>query len=127
MLGSRESCKYPSYRERVLMRLLVASLCISLLGQISFAQITSNPYIVSESDARQHLLEHEEALYPPIAKAARVQGDVLIGVVISVSGEVASEKVVSGSPMLIQAALDAVKKGRFTPFQGKGAHPPAPS
>jgi TonB family protein len=103
------------------MRLLVASLCISLLGQISFAQITSNPYIVSESDARQHLLEHEEALYPPIAKAARVQGDVLIGVVISVSGEVASEKVVSGSPMLIQAALDAVKKWRFTPFQVNGA------
>jgi TonB family protein len=102
------------------MRLVLASLCISLLGQISFAQITSNPYTVSESDARQHLLQHEEALYPPIAKAARVQGDVLIGLVINEGGQVASEKVVSGPAMLQQAALDAVKKWRFTPFQVNG-------
>lgn len=103
------------------MRLVLASLFISVLGQISIAQITSNPYTVSESDARQHLLQHEDPLYPPIAKAARVQGDVLIGFVISESGQVASEKVVSGPAMLQQAALDAVKKWRFTPFQVDGA------
>ena len=102
------------------MRLVLASLCVSLLGQISFAQMTSNPYTVSELDARQHLLQHEEALYPPIAKAARVQGDVLIGLVINEGGQMASEKVVSGPAMLQQAALDAVKKWRFTPFQANG-------
>ena len=99
------------------MRLVLASLCVSLLGQISIAQMTSSPYTVSEQDARQHLLQHEEALYPPIAKAARVQGDVLLELVISEGGQVASEKVVSGPAMLRQAALDAVKKWRFTPFQ----------
>lgn len=102
------------------MRLVLASLCIFLLGQISFAQMSSNSYTVPESDARQHLLPHEEALYPPIAKAARVQGDVLIGLVINGGGQVASEKVVSGPSMLQQAALDAVKKWRFTPFQANG-------
>lgn len=102
------------------MRLVLAALCVSLLGQISFAQITSNPYTVSESDARQHLLQHEEAQYPPIAKAARVQGDVLIGLVISEGGQVTSERVVSGPAMLQQAAMDAVKKWRFTPFQVNG-------
>jgi TonB family protein len=101
------------------MRLVLASLCVSLLGQISFAQM-SNPNTVSESDARQHLLQHEEALYPPIAKAVRVQGDVLIGLVISEGGQVASEKVVSGPAMLQQAALDAVKTWRFAPFQVNG-------
>ena len=59
------------------MRLVLTSVCLSLLGQIWFAQMTSNPNTVSESDARQHLLQHGEALYPPIAKAARVQVDVL--------------------------------------------------
>jgi len=102
------------------MRLVLASLCISLLGQISFAQGTSNPYTASEADARQHLVQHEEALYPPIAKAARVQGDVLIGLLINEGGQVVSEKVVSGPAMLQQAALDAVKKWRFTPFQVNG-------
>jgi TonB family protein len=102
------------------MRLVFASLCISLLGQISFAQGTGNPYTASEADARQHLVQHEEALYPPIAKAARVQGDVLIGLLINEGGQVVSEKVVSGPAMLQQAALDAVKKWRFTPFQVNG-------
>jgi len=99
------------------MRLVLASLCVSLLGQISFAQMTSSPFTVSEADARQHLLQHEEPLYPPIAKAARVQGDVVIDLVVSVTGQVLSEKVVSGPPMLRQAALDSVKNWRFRPFQ----------
>jgi TonB family protein len=102
------------------MRLELASLCLCLLGQISFAQMMSNLYTVTESDARQHLLQHEEALYPPIAKAARVQGDVLIELAISEKGQVTSEKVVSGPAMLQQAALDAVKKWRFNPFQVNG-------
>jgi TonB family protein len=102
------------------MRLILVSLYISIFGQISSAQIATNPYTVSESDARQHLLQHDEALYPPIAKAARVQGDVLIGLVISVTGQVASEKVVSGPAMLQQAALDAVRKWSFLPFQVNG-------
>jgi len=44
----------------------------------------------------------------------------VIGLVINESGQVASEKVVSGPAMLQQAALDAVKKWRFTPFQVNG-------
>lgn len=102
------------------MRLAFASLCVAIFAQSLNAQVTSKPYTVSETDARQHLLQHEEALYPPIAKAARVQGDVLIGLVISESGQVVSEKVVSGPAMLQQAALDAVKKWQFTPFQIDG-------
>ena len=102
------------------MRLALASLCISLVGQISSAQMANGPITLSESDARHHLLQHDDPLYPPIAKAARVQGDVVIGLVINESGQVASEKVVSGPAMLQQAALDAVKKWRFTPFQANG-------
>jgi len=106
------------------MRLVLAFLCLSVLGQVLSAQPTSNLHTVPEPDAREHLLQHEEAPYPPIAKAARVQGDVLIELVISAGGQVASEKVVSGPAMLQQAALDAVKKWRFTPFQVDGV--PAP-
>jgi len=98
------------------MRLVLASVCVLLFGEILIAQMASKPYTVSESDARQHLLQHEEAPYPSIAKAARVQGDVQIELVINEGGQVTSEKVVSGPAMLRQAALDAVKKWRFTPF-----------
>jgi TonB family protein len=59
-------------------------------------------------------------VYPAIAKAAGVQGEVKISVVIDGAGQVVSEKVVSGPPMLQGAALDAVKKWRFMPFEVKG-------
>jgi TonB family protein len=103
------------------MRLVIAFLCTFLFGQLSFAQTKSTPYSVPESDARQHLLEQQEPLYPPIAKAARVQGDVGITLVIDIDGHVVSEEIMSGPPMLRQAALDAVKKWRFKPFQVDGA------
>jgi TonB family protein len=61
-----------------------------------------------------------EPVYPPIAHAARIQGDVVIAVIIDKDGKVASEKFLSGPLMLEQAALDAVKNWRFTPFKANG-------
>lgn len=88
--------------------------------QFAVAQTTNVPQNISESDARQHLIQHTEPIYPPIARAAQVQGDVVIRVTISESGQVASEKVLSGPPMLQRTALDAVKSWQFTPFQVNG-------
>lgn len=88
--------------------------------QFAVAQTTNVPQNISESDARQHLVQHTEPIYPPIARAAQVQGDVVIRVTINESGQVVSEKIVSGPPMLLQAALDGVKDWRFTPFQVDG-------
>lgn len=76
--------------------------------------------IVSEPVARKHLTHEIGPVYSPIAQAARVQGSVVIAVVIGSDGSVTSEKVLSGPPMLQQAALDAVKQWHFTPFQEGG-------
>ena len=54
--------------------------------------------------------------YPAIAKAASVQGVVLLQVGISKTGVVDYMKVVSGPPMLQQAAIDAVKTWRYKPY-----------
>ncbi|MGA7343151.1 MAG: energy transducer TonB [Terracidiphilus sp.] len=71
-------------------------------------------------DARQHLSQKTDPVYPPIAAAARVEGDVVLTVAIDSKGSVASEKVLSGAPMLQQAALDCVKKWQFAPFMANG-------
>jgi TonB family protein len=65
-------------------------------------------------------LAHPDPIYPPIAKAARVQGTVELAVVIDRDGKVSSQKVMSGPAMLQQAALDAVRKWTFTPFSVDG-------
>lgn len=53
--------------------------------------------------------------YPPIARAARSSGMVVVQVKIDRCGNVVSAEAVSGAPLLRQAAVDAAKKWRFSP------------
>jgi TonB family protein len=53
--------------------------------------------------------------YPQLAKQMKVSGRVKIETTIAADGRVSSTKVVGGSPLLVNAALDAVKKWRFEP------------
>jgi periplasmic protein TonB len=61
------------------------------------------------------LINKPTPLYPPIAKQARVQGTVVLAAMISKSGTVEGLKVVSGHPMLTQAALQAVRNWKYQP------------
>jgi len=54
--------------------------------------------------------------YPAIAKAARIQGTVVLQATISKTGEIENLRVVSGPPMLQQSAMDAVRTWRYRPY-----------
>ena len=62
------------------------------------------------------LLLKTQPIYPPIAKAARVQGTVVLQATISKTGTIENLHVISGPAMLQQAALDAVKSWRYKPY-----------
>ena len=62
------------------------------------------------------LLQKTAPTYPPIAKAARVSGTVVLQATISKTGTIDNLHVVSGPAMLQQAALDAVKTWRYRPY-----------
>jgi protein TonB len=66
------------------------------------------------------LLRPIQPVYPAIAKAARVQGEVVIDAIISKAGRIESLKVLSGPQMLRQAALDAVEQARYQPYRLNG-------
>jgi protein TonB len=53
--------------------------------------------------------------YPPLARAARIQGVVKLNVVIGRDGKVLDAQPVSGQPMLIEWAIDAVKQWEYRP------------
>jgi TonB family protein len=53
--------------------------------------------------------------YPPLARQMKVTGKVKIETTIAADGHVSNTKVVGGSPLLVNSALDAVKKWRFEP------------
>jgi len=62
------------------------------------------------------LLQKTQPVYPPIAKAARVSGTVVLQATISKTGSIENLRVVSGPAMLQQSALDAVKSWRYRPY-----------
>ena len=52
-------------------------------------------------------------LYPPVAKQTRTAGDVQLGLVVRADGSVESASIVSGHPLLKQAALDSAEHSQF--------------
>lgn len=68
------------------------------------------------SVSKNLLLKEVVPTYPPLARKARIHGEVVLDVDISKEGTVESLKAVSGHPMLIPAAIDAVKNWRYKPY-----------
>lgn len=58
--------------------------------------------------------------YPPIAKAAKASGTVVLQVLIDERGNVIEAHVVSGHPLLQAAAVAAVRQAKFTPTKLAG-------
>jgi protein TonB len=54
-------------------------------------------------------------VYPDLARQAGVQGAVRLNIVIDKQGHVSNISVISGHPLLIPAALDAVKQWEYKP------------
>jgi protein TonB len=54
-------------------------------------------------------------IYPALARQARIQGDVVLHAIIDKDGKVSELQVISGHPLLVQSAIDAVKQWRYKP------------
>jgi protein TonB len=54
--------------------------------------------------------------YPPLARSARIQGQVVLQAVISKQGVIENLQVLTGHPMLVPAALEAVRQWRYRPY-----------
>jgi protein TonB len=61
------------------------------------------------------LVNQPKPVYPPLAKQARIQGTVRFNAIIGRDGAIANLQVVSGHPLLVPAALEAVRQWRYQP------------
>lgn len=80
----------------------------------------TGPQRVSPGVMQGSILHMVNPVYPPIAKQAHVQGAVVLHALISKDGTVEDLKVISGAPMLIASAIDAVKQWKYTPYMIDG-------
>jgi TonB family protein len=67
-----------------------------------------------------NLLYSPVPAYPAAASASHVQGEVKLSADVDRDGKVASVRVISGPPLLRDAALDAVQRWRYRPYRSSG-------
>jgi TonB family protein len=80
-----------------------------------------------EMNFKQIRVKHqpEAPVYPPEAKAARIQGTVVVVLVIDTEGKVTSARAISGPPELHACAVDYAKAWEFEAAKVKGKPVPA--
>ena len=70
---------------------------------------------VGGSVQRANLIRQVRPVYPPLARQARIQGTVKLTAIIAKDGSIQKLEVMGGHPLLIPAALSAVKQWRYKP------------
>lgn len=82
-------------------------------------------------EARKALAQSQPD-YPELAKRLRLAGTVKVQVIIGADGIIKNTKVVGGNPVLVESALEALKKWRYSPSSNETTtilefnfHPPS--
>ena len=88
----------------------------SLAAVPKFVPVTPQRVRISQGVTKGLLIHRVEPTYPPLAKAARVQGDVVLSAIINTNGEIENLQLVSGHPMLVPSAIAAVRQWRYKPY-----------
>lgn len=74
----------------------------------------------SSDSTKLEIVKAEKARYPLEAHEQGIQGEVILKLHISETGDVETVDVVSGHPALVPAAVDAAKKWKFKPYIKNG-------
>jgi periplasmic protein TonB len=78
--------------------------------------VQAGPKTIPSVLAEGLLIHRVVPQYPAIPRTIRLEGTVVLQATISKSGTIENLRVVSGPPMLQQAALDAVAQWRYRPY-----------
>jgi protein TonB len=87
---------------------------------VAVPKIAAQKVRVSSGVAQGLLVHQVTPQYPTLARQARIQGTVILQAVIGKDGTVQNLRVLSGHPMLVQSAIDAVRQWRYKPYYLNG-------
>ena len=84
----------------------------------AFGQVP--PKRVATEDAERHLISAKPPTYPSFAQQTRISGVVIVEISIDTTGKTQIVRVISGHPMLVDAATRSVKSSLYRPFVENG-------
>ena len=95
-------------------------IAILLLLPVAYAQQPDSPrperIRVSSGVAEGQIIRRIDPVYPKEAQENHIQGEVVLTATISKEGNIINLKVVSGHPLLADAAVEAVKQWKYRPY-----------
>jgi periplasmic protein TonB len=94
----------------------VISSIVSSAPMADLKIVTPRLVRVSQGVTAGLLTRKVQPTYPPLARQARIQGVVVLQAEISKDGAIQNLFLISGHPMLVPAAIEAVKQWRYRPY-----------
>jgi TonB family protein len=94
---------------RVLCCLLSAVVLITVFGTFPISTVHA------QDSVDRKVKSKVAPMYPEIARKMGLTGTVKLQVIVAANGTIKDTKVIGGHPILVNAAVDAVKKWRFEP------------
>src|SRR5215469_3601904 len=94
----------------------IVSSTSSLAAVPKLVPVTPQRVRISQGVTKGLCIHRVEPPYPPLARAARVQGDVVLNAIIDSNGQNRNLQLVSGHPMLVPSAIEAVRQWRYKPY-----------
>jgi protein TonB len=94
----------------------IVSATSNLANVPRFVPVTPQRVRISQGVTKGLLVHRVEPTYPTLARSARVQGEVVLSAIIDTNGAITNLQLVSGHPMLVPAALSAVREWRYKPY-----------
>jgi TonB family protein len=82
-------------------------------GGCELTNLKNGNYLATGPCQGAKLIKRVEPIYPPLARQTRISGTVQLHAIIGTDGTVQSLEVISGHPLLLQAAMNAVKQWRY--------------
>ena len=90
-----------------------------LVGTVATSLISPVPAAAQEEQKTEEISRKAKTkvapIYPDIARRMSIAGTVRLAIVVAPNGSVKSSKAVGGHPVLVNAAMDAMKQWKFEP------------
>jgi protein TonB len=99
---------------------MVLAICLTLVGVALVSPSQAQAQAQVQDPAKGDELSRKAKVrvapvYPDVARRMSIAGTVRLAVVVEPNGTVKSSKPVGGHPLLVSAAMDAMKRWKFEP------------
>jgi TonB family protein len=89
---------------------------------VAVLAVVAQPFSLGQQEdqeVKRKVINKTVPAYPELARRMNIRGTVKVGVLITPNGSVKSTNVIGGNPVLVLAAVDAIRRWKYEPASGE--------